>query len=99
MLSNQTSASHLNNIPTNFCVYSTATNQQSDLSHTQLANQVTDTECDYYANLESPEARLNKTTECLYAKVKHRQYDLKTEGLIYSVINKIPEAFTGITGK
>ncbi|XP_056622638.1 uncharacterized protein LOC130435807 [Triplophysa dalaica] len=73
MLSNQTSASDLNNIPTNFCVYSTVTNQQSDLSHTQLANQVTYTECDYYANLESPEATLNKTTECLYAKVKHRQ--------------------------
>ncbi|KAA0721745.1 CMRF35-like molecule 8 [Triplophysa tibetana] len=79
MLSNQTSASHINNIPTTFRVNSTVTNQQSEFGHTQLANKVTDTECDYYANLETPEATLNKTTECFYAEVKHRQEDLKTE--------------------
>ncbi|XP_057188574.1 uncharacterized protein LOC130553555 [Triplophysa rosa] len=92
MLSNQMSASHLTNIPTTLSVYARVTNQQSDLklSHTHSANQVTDTECDYYANLESPEATVNKTTECLYAKVKHQQ-DLKTEGQMYSVINEIYE--------
>lgn len=71
-------------------VHTTVPNQPSDsmLSHTCSANQVTDTECDYYANLESPKAPLNNQTECVYVTEKHQQ-ELETEGLVYSVINKI----------
>ncbi|KAL0202074.1 hypothetical protein M9458_000092, partial [Cirrhinus mrigala] len=51
--SNQTPASHLNTHPQVTTVYATVTNQQldSNTNHTHSTNQVTDTDCDYYANL------------------------------------------------
>ncbi|XP_067296732.1 CMRF35-like molecule 8 [Pseudorasbora parva] len=67
--SNQT-PSYLNN---DYTVYATATNQQPDsnLSHTYLTNQVTDT--DYYANIKPPEATQDSGTELINTTATHPQ--------------------------
>ncbi|KAL0202070.1 hypothetical protein M9458_000088, partial [Cirrhinus mrigala] len=71
--SNQTPASHLNTRLQVCTVYATVTNQQPDSNpcHTHSTNQVTDTDCDYYANLNSPEPTPDSRTELIYAKVAH----------------------------
>ncbi|RXN11633.1 CMRF35-like molecule 1 [Labeo rohita] len=71
--SSQTPASHLNTRPQVCTVYATVTNQQPDSNpcHTHSTNQVTDTDCDYYANLNSPEPTPDSRTELIYAKVAH----------------------------
>ncbi|XP_056313709.1 CMRF35-like molecule 5 [Danio aesculapii] len=76
--SNQTPASDLNTRPENV-VYSTVTNQQPDLhsSHTHSANQVTDTDCDYYGNITSSE---------IYVTATHPQNNTKDDANIYSLI-------------
>lgn len=83
--SNQTSALHHTDIQRTFGVYATVTKRQPDLNHS--ANQVANTEYDYYASLESSEVTVDDT-ECMYVTVKHKQNDLKDDSLIYSLINK-----------
>ncbi len=63
--SNQTPASHLNTRPQVSVVYATVTNQQPDSNPSRIhsTNQVTDTDCDYYANMKSPEPATDRRTE------------------------------------
>ncbi|XP_048051285.1 CMRF35-like molecule 3 [Megalobrama amblycephala] len=86
--SNQTSASHLNNLPEVSTVYVTVTNQQPDsnLSHTHSTNQVTDPDCDYYATIKSPDPTQDSRTELTYVTATHPQNISTNEGTIYSVI-------------
>ncbi|XP_051742412.1 CMRF35-like molecule 3 isoform X6 [Ctenopharyngodon idella] len=88
---NQTPASHLNNHPEVSAVYTTVTNQQPDSnpSHTHSTNQVTDTDCDYYANMKSPDPTQDSRTELIYvtATTTHSQNNARNKGVIYSVIN------------
>uniref|UniRef100_A0A672MDT5 CMRF35-like molecule 8 n=1 Tax=Sinocyclocheilus grahami TaxID=75366 RepID=A0A672MDT5_SINGR len=86
--SNQTPASHLNTRPQVSPVYATVTNQQSDSNPSRIhsANQVTDTDCDYYANMKSPEPTTDCRTELIYATATHPQKVKTNDGLIYSVI-------------
>ncbi|XP_048051288.1 CMRF35-like molecule 1 [Megalobrama amblycephala] len=87
--SNQTPASHLNNRPELSAVYVTVTNQQPDLnpSHTHSTNQVTDTDCDYYATIKSPDPIQDSRTELIYVTATHPQKISTNEGPIYSLIN------------
>ncbi|KTF79954.1 hypothetical protein cypCar_00047486 [Cyprinus carpio] len=77
--SNQTPASHLFTRPHVCTVYATVTNQQPDsnLHHTHLTNQLTDTDWDYYANIKFPEATTDNRTELIYTTVTHPQ-NIKT---------------------
>ncbi|XP_051725640.1 CMRF35-like molecule 3 isoform X3 [Ctenopharyngodon idella] len=93
--SNQTPASHLDNHPEVSAVYTTVTNQQPDSNpgHTHSTNQVTDPDCDYYANIKSPDPTQDSGTELIYVTATHPQnisthsQNIKTnEGPIYSVI-------------
>ncbi|XP_056334719.1 CMRF35-like molecule 8 [Danio aesculapii] len=69
--SNQTPASDLNTHPV-ITVYCTVTNQQPNLhsGHTHSANQVTDTDCDYYGNITS--------SEIIYITATHPQNNKMT---------------------
>ncbi len=86
--SNQTPASHLNTRPQDSTVYVTVTNQQPDLnpSRTHSTNQVTDTDCDYYANMKSLEPTTDRRTELIYSTVTHPQNIKTNDRPIYSVI-------------
>uniref|UniRef100_A0A672LN92 Immunoglobulin domain-containing protein n=1 Tax=Sinocyclocheilus grahami TaxID=75366 RepID=A0A672LN92_SINGR len=93
--SNQTPASHLNTRPQVSTVYATVTNQKPDSNprHTHSTNQVTDTDCDYYANIKSPEPTTDSRTEVIYATATHPQNITPhpqnvtaNESMIYSVI-------------
>ncbi|XP_048051278.1 CMRF35-like molecule 3 isoform X2 [Megalobrama amblycephala] len=94
--SNQTPASHLDNLHAEVsAVYATVTKQRSDSnpSHTHLTNQVTDSDCDYYANIKSPDPTQDSRTEPIYVTATHPQnisthpqIILKNEGVIYSTI-------------
>ncbi len=86
--SNQTPASHLNTRPQDSTVYVTVTNQQPDLnpSRTHSTNQVTDTDCDYYANMKPYEPTTDRRTELIYSTVTHPQNIKTNDGPIYSVI-------------
>ncbi|XP_051742335.1 CMRF35-like molecule 8 isoform X8 [Ctenopharyngodon idella] len=93
--SNQTPASHLNNHPEVSAVYTTVTNQQPDSNsgHTHSTNQVTDTDCDYYANMKSPDPTQDSRTELIYVTAIHPQNistypqnNARNEGVIYSTI-------------
>ncbi|XP_051741942.1 uncharacterized protein LOC127508209 isoform X1 [Ctenopharyngodon idella] len=86
--SNQTPASHLNNRPVVSTVYATVTNQQPDSNpgHTHSTNQVTDSDCDYYANIKSPDPTQDSRTELIYVTATHPQNITTNEGPIYSVI-------------
>ncbi|XP_073686401.1 uncharacterized protein [Garra rufa] len=85
---NQTPASHLNTRPQISTVYATVTNQQpeSNPRHTHLTNQVTDTDCDYYANMNSLELTPDSRTEMIYSKATHPQNIKTNDGPVYSVI-------------
>ncbi|XP_016361973.1 CMRF35-like molecule 1 [Sinocyclocheilus anshuiensis] len=87
--SNQTPASHLNTRPQVSTVYATVTNQKPDSNprHTHSTNQVTDTDCDYYANIKSPEPTTDSRIELIYATATHPQNIKTNEGPIYSTIN------------
>ncbi|XP_073697654.1 CMRF35-like molecule 1 [Garra rufa] len=82
---NQTPASHLNTRPQISTVYATVTNQQpeSNPRHTHLTNQVTDTDCDYYANMNSLELTPDSRTEMIYSKVTHPQNIKTNDGPVY----------------
>ncbi|XP_067258968.1 CMRF35-like molecule 3 isoform X2 [Chanodichthys erythropterus] len=93
---NQTPASHLNTHPEVSTVYATVTKQQHDSnpSHTNSTNQVTDPDCDYYANVKSPDPTQDSRTELIYVTATHPQnisthpqIISRNEGVIYSVIN------------
>ncbi|XP_016367293.1 CMRF35-like molecule 1 [Sinocyclocheilus rhinocerous] len=86
--SNQTPASHLNTRPQVSAVYATVTNQQPDSNPSRIhsANQVTDTDCDYYANMKSPEPTTDCRTELIYATATHPQNVKTNDGPIYSMI-------------
>ncbi|XP_058647359.1 uncharacterized protein LOC131549312 isoform X1 [Onychostoma macrolepis] len=86
--SNQTPASHLNTRPQVSAVYATVTNQQPDSnpSRTHSTNQVTDTDCDYYANMKPPEPTTDSRTELIYSTVTHPQNIKTNDSPIYSVI-------------
>ncbi len=86
--SNQMPASHLNTRPQDSTVYVTVTNQQPDLnpSRTHSTNQVTDTDCDYYANMKSSEPTTDLRTELIYSTVTHPQNIKTNDGPIYSEI-------------
>uniref|UniRef100_A0A8C2BNT2 Immunoglobulin domain-containing protein n=1 Tax=Cyprinus carpio TaxID=7962 RepID=A0A8C2BNT2_CYPCA len=86
--SNQTSASHLNTRPQISAVYATVTNQQSDSNphHARSTNQVTDTDCDYYANMKPPEPTTDNRTELIYSTATHPQNIETNNSQIYSVI-------------
>ncbi|XP_051742346.1 CMRF35-like molecule 8 isoform X10 [Ctenopharyngodon idella] len=87
--SNQTHESHH---PEVSAVYTTVTYQQPDSnpSHTHSTNQVTDTDCDYYANMKSPDPTQDSRTELIYvtATTTHSQNNARNKGVIYSVINR-----------
>ncbi|XP_048051287.1 CMRF35-like molecule 5 [Megalobrama amblycephala] len=87
--SNQTPASHLDNLPEVSAVYATVTKQQPDSnpSHTHSTNQVTDPDCDYYANIKSPDPTQDSRTEVIYLTATHPKIFSRNEGVIYSVIN------------
>ncbi|XP_067298476.1 CMRF35-like molecule 1 [Pseudorasbora parva] len=70
---NQTPASNLNFRPKVFTAYATVTNQQPDSNPSHTHNQVTDTDCDYYANMNPPEATQDSGTELIYTTVTHPQ--------------------------
>uniref|UniRef100_A0A9J7XHC6 Immunoglobulin domain-containing protein n=1 Tax=Cyprinus carpio carpio TaxID=630221 RepID=A0A9J7XHC6_CYPCA len=86
--SNQTPASHLNTRPQVSAVYATVTNQQSDSNphHARSTNQVTDTDCDYYANMKPPEPTTDNRTELIYSTATHPQNIETNDSQIYSVI-------------
>ncbi len=86
--SNQTPASHLNTRSQDSVVYATVTNQQPDSnpSHTHSTNQVTDTDCDYYANMKPSEPTTDRRTELIYSTVTHPQNIKTNDGPIYSEI-------------
>ncbi|XP_048051281.1 CMRF35-like molecule 8 isoform X7 [Megalobrama amblycephala] len=93
---NQTPASHLDNLPEVSAVYATVTKQQPDSNpgHTHSTNQVTDPDCDYYANINSPDPTQDSRTELIYVTATHPQnisthpqIFSRNEGVIYSVIN------------
>uniref|UniRef100_A0A8C1R903 Immunoglobulin domain-containing protein n=1 Tax=Cyprinus carpio TaxID=7962 RepID=A0A8C1R903_CYPCA len=77
--SNQTPASHLNSRPQVSAVYATVTNPQSDSNphYAHSTNQVTDTDCDYYANMKPPEPTTDNRTELIYSTATHPQ-NIKT---------------------
>uniref|UniRef100_A0A8C1Y944 Immunoglobulin domain-containing protein n=1 Tax=Cyprinus carpio TaxID=7962 RepID=A0A8C1Y944_CYPCA len=85
---NQTPASHLKTRSQVPVVYATVTNQQPDSNprHTHSTNQVTDTDCDYYANIKFPEPTTDNRTELIYTTVTHPQNIKTNDGPIYSVI-------------
>ncbi|XP_051726723.1 CMRF35-like molecule 6 isoform X2 [Ctenopharyngodon idella] len=87
--SNQTPESHLNNRTKVFTVYTTVTNRQPDSNpgHTHSTNQVTDSDCDYYANIKSPDPTQDSRTELIYVTATHPQNITTNKGPIYSVIN------------
>ncbi|XP_067258959.1 CMRF35-like molecule 8 isoform X2 [Chanodichthys erythropterus] len=72
---NQTPASHLNTHPELSTVYATVTKQQHDSnpSHTHSTNQVTDPDCDYYANVKSPDPTQDSRRELIYVTAAHPQ--------------------------
>ncbi|XP_026133420.1 CMRF35-like molecule 5 [Carassius auratus] len=86
--SNQTPASHLNTRPPDSAVYATVTNQQPDSnpSHIHSTNQVTDTDCDYYANMKPPEPTTENRTDLIYSTVTRPQNIKTNDGPIYSLI-------------
>ncbi len=86
--SNQTPASHLNTRPQVSTIYATVTNQQPDSNPrgTHSTNQVTDTDCDYYANMKSPEPTTDSRIELIYTTVTQPQNIKTNDGPIYSVI-------------
>ncbi|XP_026121302.1 CMRF35-like molecule 1 [Carassius auratus] len=86
--SNQTPASHLNTRPQDSAVYATVTNQQPDSnpSHIHSTNQVTDTDCDYYANMKPPDPTTENRTELIYSTVTRPQNIKTNDGPIYSMI-------------
>ncbi len=86
--SSQTPASQLNTRPQDTAVYATVTNQQPDSNPrgTHSANQVTETDCDYYANMKSPQPTTDSRIELIYATVTHPQNIKTNDGQIYSVI-------------
>uniref|UniRef100_A0A8C2BNF2 Immunoglobulin domain-containing protein n=1 Tax=Cyprinus carpio TaxID=7962 RepID=A0A8C2BNF2_CYPCA len=86
--SNQTPASHLNSRPQVSAVYATVTNQQSDSNphHARSTNQVTDTDCDFYANMKPPEPTTDNRTELIYSTATHPQNIETNDSQIYSVI-------------
>ncbi|XP_051725813.1 CMRF35-like molecule 3 isoform X5 [Ctenopharyngodon idella] len=88
--SNQTPASHLDNHPEVSAVYATVTKQQPDSNpgHTHSTNQVTDSDCDYYANIKSPDPTQDSGTELIYVTATHPQNITTNKGPIYSVIKK-----------
>uniref|UniRef100_A0A672LKX7 Immunoglobulin domain-containing protein n=1 Tax=Sinocyclocheilus grahami TaxID=75366 RepID=A0A672LKX7_SINGR len=87
--SNQTPASHLNTRPQVSTVYATVTNQKPDSNprHTHSTNQVTDTGCDYYASIKSPEPTTDNRIELIYATATHPQNIKTNGGPIYSAKN------------
>uniref|UniRef100_A0A673MDD6 Immunoglobulin domain-containing protein n=1 Tax=Sinocyclocheilus rhinocerous TaxID=307959 RepID=A0A673MDD6_9TELE len=87
--SNQTPASHLNTRPQVSTVYATVTNQKPDSNphHTHSTNQVTDTDCDYYAIIKSPEPTTDNRIELIYATATHPLNIKTNDGPIYSAIN------------
>ncbi|XP_052402729.1 CMRF35-like molecule 1 isoform X5 [Carassius gibelio] len=86
--SNQTPASHLNTRPQDSAVYATVTNQQPDSnpSHIHSTNQVTDTDCDYYANMKPPDPTPDNRTDLIYSTVTRPQNIKTNDGPIYSLI-------------
>ncbi|XP_042572033.1 CMRF35-like molecule 9 [Cyprinus carpio] len=86
--SNQTPASHLNSRPQDSAVYATVTKQQPDSNphQAQSTNQVTDTDCDYYANMKPPEPTTDNRIELIYSTVTRPQNIETNDSLIYSVI-------------
>ncbi|XP_052402865.1 CMRF35-like molecule 5 isoform X5 [Carassius gibelio] len=86
--SNQTPASHLNTRPPDSAVYATVTNQQPDSNpfHIHSTNQVTDTDCDYYANMKPPEPTTDNRTDLIYSTVTRPQNIKTNDGSIYSLI-------------
>uniref|UniRef100_A0A8C1P2N3 Immunoglobulin domain-containing protein n=1 Tax=Cyprinus carpio TaxID=7962 RepID=A0A8C1P2N3_CYPCA len=85
---NQTPASHLKTRSQVSIVYATVTNQQPDSNprHTHSTNQVTDTDCDYYANIKFPEPTTDNRSELIYTTATHPQNIKTNDGPIYSVI-------------
>ncbi|XP_052402927.1 CMRF35-like molecule 1 [Carassius gibelio] len=85
---NQTPASHLNTRPHDSAVYATVTNQQPDSnpSHIHSTNQVTDTDCDYYANMKPPDPTPDNRTDLIYSTVTRSQNIKTNDGPIYSLI-------------
>ncbi|XP_026101434.1 CMRF35-like molecule 8 isoform X1 [Carassius auratus] len=86
--SNQTPASHLNTRPQDSAVYATVTNQQPDSnpSHIHSTNQVTDTDCHYYANMKPPDPTTDNRTDLIYSTVTRPQNIKTNDGPIYSLI-------------
>ncbi|XP_016112671.1 CMRF35-like molecule 9 [Sinocyclocheilus grahami] len=86
--SNQTPASHLNTRPQVSDVYATVTNQRPDSNPSLIhsANQVTDTDCDYYASMKPPETTPDNRTELIYSTATHPQNVKTNDGPIYSII-------------
>ncbi|XP_026101433.1 CMRF35-like molecule 3 [Carassius auratus] len=86
--SNQMPASHLNTCPQDSAVYATVTNQQPDSnpSHIHSTNQVTDTDCDYYANMKPPDPTTDNRTDLIYSTVTRPQNIKTNDGPIYSLI-------------
>ncbi|XP_052402868.1 CMRF35-like molecule 5 isoform X8 [Carassius gibelio] len=86
--SNQTPASHLNTRPQDSAVYASVTKQQPDSnpSHIHSTNQVTDTDCDYYANMKPPEPTTDNRTDLIYSTVTRPQNIKTNDGSIYSLI-------------
>ncbi|XP_067298478.1 CMRF35-like molecule 1, partial [Pseudorasbora parva] len=84
---NQTPASHLNTRPKVSTVYATVTNQQPDSNPSHTHNQMTDTDWDYFDNMNPPEATQDSGTELIYTTVTHPQIVTTNECPIYSVIN------------
>ncbi|XP_016304288.1 CMRF35-like molecule 1 [Sinocyclocheilus anshuiensis] len=86
--SNQTPASDLKTRPQGSAVYATVTNQQPDSNPSRIhsTNQVTDTDCDYYASMKPPETTPDNRTELIYSTATHPQNVKTNDGPIYSMI-------------